>query len=45
MRLEGEVGQLKERKEQMKEADYESALEKLLVELAKVNQKIKAKQK
>jgi Peptidase C13 family len=45
MRLEGEVGQLKERKEQMKAEDYESALEKLLVELAKVNQKIKAKQK
>jgi chorismate mutase len=45
MRLEGEVGQLKERKEQMKEEDYESALEKLLVELAKVNQKIKARQK
>jgi chorismate mutase len=45
MRLEGEVGQLKERKAQMKEDDYESALEKLLVELAKINQKIKAKQK
>jgi chorismate mutase len=45
MRLEGEVGQLKERKGQMKEDEYETALEKLLVELAKVNQNIKARQK
>jgi Peptidase C13 family len=45
MRLEGEIGQLKGRKEQMKTEDYESELEKLLVELAKINQKIKAKQK
>jgi Peptidase C13 family len=45
MRLEGEVEQLKARKENMKEDEYESALEKILVELAKVNQTIKAKQK
>lgn len=45
MRLEGEIGQLKGRKEQMKPEEYESELEKLLVELAKINQKIKAKQK
>jgi chorismate mutase len=44
-RLEGEVEQLKARKEQMKDEEYEAALEKLLVELAKVNQSIKAKQK
>jgi hypothetical protein len=45
MRLEGEVEQLKARKENMKEDDYETALEKLLVELARINQSIKAKQK
>lgn len=44
-RLESEVEQLKARKEQMKAEDYEAALEKLLIELAQVNQKIKAKQK
>jgi hypothetical protein len=45
MRLEGEVEKLKARKDQMKVEDYEAALEKMLVELAKVNQSIKAKQK
>jgi hypothetical protein len=45
MRLEGEVEQLKARKEKMKEEEYETALEKLLVELARVNQNIKGKQK
>jgi hypothetical protein len=44
-RLEGEVEQLKTRKDKMKEDEYEAALEKLLVELAQINQKIKAKQK
>jgi hypothetical protein len=44
-RLEGEVEQLKTRKDKMKEEEYEAALEKLLVDLAEVNQKIKAKQK
>jgi hypothetical protein len=44
-RLEGEVEQLKIRKAQMKEDDYEAALEKLLIELAEVNLKIKSKQK
>ncbi len=43
-RLESEVEQLKARKEQMKTEEYEAALEKLLIELAQVNQKIKAKQ-
>jgi Peptidase C13 family len=45
MRLEGEVEQLKARKENMKEDEYETALEKLLVELARTNQAIKVKQK
>jgi hypothetical protein len=45
MRLEGEVEQLKARKDQMKAEDYEAALEKLLIELAKVSQGIRAKQK
>ena len=45
MRLEGEVEQLKARKDQMKAEDYDTALEKLLVELAKVGQSIRAKQK
>jgi hypothetical protein len=45
MRLEGEVEQLKARKDQMKTEDYETALEKLLIELAKLSQSIKAKQK
>jgi hypothetical protein len=45
LRLEGEIEQLKARKAQMKEEEYEDALEKLLVELAKVSQGIRAKQK
>lgn len=45
IRLEAEVEQLKARKDQMKAEDYEAALEKLLVELAKVGQGIRAKQK
>jgi hypothetical protein len=45
LRLEGEIEQLKIRKAQMKEEEYEDALEKLLIELAKVSQGIKAKQK
>jgi hypothetical protein len=45
LRLEGEIEQLKLRKPQMKEEEYEDALEKLLVDLAKVSQDIKAKQK
>jgi hypothetical protein len=44
-RLEGEIEQLKTRKEQLKAEDYEAALEKLLIELAKINQSLKAKQK
>jgi len=44
MRLEGEIEQLKARKETLKEDEYETALEKLLVELARINQTIKAKQ-
>jgi hypothetical protein len=43
-RLESEVEQLKARKDQMKAEEYEAGLEKLLIELAQVNQKIKAKQ-
>ncbi|MCI0336552.1 MAG: C13 family peptidase [Acidobacteria bacterium] len=45
MRLEGEVEQLKARKDQMKQDVYEAELEKLLIELAKINQSIKARQK
>jgi hypothetical protein len=45
LRLEGEVEQLKLRKAQMKEEEYEDALEKMLLDLAKLNQSIKAKQK
>ncbi len=44
-RLEGEIEQLKARKEEMKPEEYEAALEKLLIELAKLNQSIKARQK
>lgn len=45
MRLEGEIEQLKARKDQMKTEDYETALEKLLVELAKISQSIRNKGK
>ncbi len=45
IRLENEVEQLKVRKAQMKPEEYEDALEKLLLQLAELNEKIKAKQK
>src|SRR5262249_6131545 len=45
LRLEGEIEQLKARKTQFKEDEYEDALEKLLIDLARLNQNIKAKQK
>jgi len=45
LRLEGEIEQLKARKAQMKEDEYDAALEKLLIEFAKIGQGIKAKQK
>jgi len=44
-RLEEEVEKLKVRKSEMKPEEYEAELERLLVDLAKVNQQIKAKQK
>ena len=44
-RFEEEVEKLKTRKSEMKTEDYEAELERLLVELAKVNQQIKGKQK
>jgi len=44
-RFEEEVEKLKTRKREMKQEEYEAELERLLVELAKVNQQIKAKQK
>ena len=44
-RLEEEVEKLKARKSEMKPEAYEAELERLLVDLAKVNQQIKAKQK
>ena len=40
-RLEDEIEQLKARKSEMQERDYESELERLFVELAKVNRGIK----
>lgn len=45
MRLEKEVEILKARKTSMKEEEYENELEKLLLQLAELNEKIKAKQK
>ena len=45
MRLEREVEELKLRKAQLKPEDYEDELEKLLIQLAELNEKIKAKQK
>ncbi|MFN7926922.1 MAG: C13 family peptidase [Blastocatellia bacterium] len=45
IRLELEVEQLKARKAQMKPEEYETELEKLLLLLAELNEKIKAKQK
>jgi len=44
-RLEEAVEKLKGRKDQMKSDEYEAELEKLLLELARVNQAIKARQK
>lgn len=44
-RFEEEVEKLKARKSDMKQDEYEAELERLLVELATVNQQIKAKQK
>src|SRR5262245_48027627 len=43
--LEEQVEKLKARKADMKQEDYDAELERVLVELAKVNQEIKAKQK
>ena len=45
IRLENEVEQLKARKAQMKPDDYENELEKLLLQLAELNEKVKAKQR
>lgn len=45
MRIEGQVEQLKARKAQMKEDEYESALEKLLLDLARLSRDIRSKQK
>ncbi len=45
LRLEGEIGRLKSRKTQMSEDDFDNELEKLLVELATLNQTIKASKK
>ena len=43
--LEIDIEKLKARKEQMKEEEYEAELERLLVEMAKANRKIKARKK
>lgn len=44
-RLEEEVEKLKLRKDEMKQEEYEAELERLLVDLAKVTQQIKAREK
>ena len=44
-RLEREVEQLKTHKAEMKPEDYDAQLEKLLIDLSKISQSIKAKQK
>lgn len=44
MRLEGQIEQLKIQKDKMKVEEYESALERLFVDLATLNQKIRARQ-
>jgi hypothetical protein len=44
-RIEESVEKLKGRKDQMKPEEYEAELERLLVELANVNQEIKARKK
>jgi len=44
-RLEAEVEKLKARKAEMKPEEYDTELERLLVELAKVSQEIKAKRR
>ncbi len=44
-RLEQEIEKLKARKDEMKAEEYEAELERLLVELATTNQKIKARKK
>jgi len=43
--MEEGIEKLKARKGEMKQDDYDAELERLLVELAKVNQSIKARQK
>jgi hypothetical protein len=43
--MEEAVEKLKSRKGEMKQEEYDAELERLLVELAKVNQAIKARQK
>lgn len=45
MRLEGEVEQLKLRKAEMKAEDYEAALEKMLIDLARLSRDIRSRQK
>ena len=45
MRLEGQIEQLKTRKEKMQAEEYDKELENLLIELASLNQRIRAKQK
>ena len=45
MRLEGQIEQLKTRKEKMQAEEYDKELEKLLIELASLNQRIRARQK
>ena len=44
-KTEESIEKLKSRKGEMKEDEYETELERLLVELAKVNQAIKERQK
>ncbi len=45
MRLEGQIEQLKARKDKMQLEEYENELERLLIELANLNQRVRARQK
>ena len=45
MRLEGQIEQLKARKEKMQADEYDKELEKVLIELASLNQQIRTRQK
>ncbi len=45
MRLEGQIEQLKSQKEKMKVEEYETELERLLIDLATLNQRVRARKR